>query len=82
MFADKKSANYSIQQIGIYRKSTEKNFLFWYSNYTNTEVYMHTVYFICVIASIITVVFMHLFEEEDIFFAYIYVCHCQVKKGQ
>lgn len=26
---------------------------------------MHTVYFICVIASIITVVFMHLFEEED-----------------
>lgn len=71
MFADKKSANYSIQQIGIYRKSTEKNFLFWYSNYTNTEVYMHTVYFICVIASIITVVFMHLFEEEDIFFAYI-----------
>lgn len=29
---------------------------------------MHTVYFICVIASIITVVFMHLFEEEDIFF--------------
>lgn len=32
---------------------------------------MHTVYFICVIASIITVVFMHLFEEEEIFFAFI-----------
>lgn len=32
---------------------------------------MHTVYFICVIASIITAIFMHLFEEEEIFFAYI-----------
>lgn len=76
MFADKKSANYSIQQIGIYRKSTEKNFLFWYCN-TNMEVYIHTVYFICVIASIITAIFMHLFEEEDIYFAN--VCHCQVE---
>lgn len=43
MFADKKSENYSIQQIGIYRESTEKNFLFWYC-YTNTKVDMHTVY--------------------------------------
>lgn len=71
MFADKKSANYSIQQIGIYRKSTEKNFLFWYSNwYKYGGIYAYSVFYI-VIASIITVVFMHLFEEEDIFFAYI-----------
>lgn len=32
---------------------------------------MHALYFICVIASIITGIFMHLFEEEEIFFAYI-----------
>lgn len=47
MFADKKSANYSIQQIGIYRKSTEKNFLFWYSNwYKYGGIYAYSIFFL------------------------------------
>lgn len=40
---------------------------------------MHALYFICVIASIITAIFMHLSEEEDIYFAN--VCHCQVERS-
>lgn len=68
MFADKKSENYSIQQIGIYRESTEKNFSFWYC-YTNTKVDMHTVYFYLCNCKyhIWPGFFMHLFEEEEIF---------------
>lgn len=80
MFADKKSENYSIQQIGIYRESTEKNFLFWYC-YTNTKVDMHTVYFICVIASITSGQgFLCTSLKKRTYFAN--VCHCQVGRSK